>query len=502
MSMNPLPERGTVPPLRSRTTQDDFNTVMEGWLAWFDTLTAQMNEDAIPGINAVIGDINTNLYPYMDEIHLAGANAEAAAASAAAAAEIVAAAAGSEANASQSEANAAVSESNAAKSAAAASQSEAKAAAAETAAVQSAAAAAASETNAAQSATAAAASAVEAAASEASAADSGTAAAASEASAAASALAAAASETNAAASAEEAEAAMGRCEEIEGFLTEGGTAEATPNSMVKRDALGNAAFNAPVNPLDAANRQWTLEEIGAAKTPPDGTNIVLDGGGYLNLSPAVQDKLDTIGTETFPGCVMMYSGDFSGKNPVVNGVVQNGWWLCDGTNGTPNLVNKFVRGTNAAGVGGSGGADTGSFSVTIGDGGSHSHTAAASAATVSTIAAHTHSVPGGNTTAVTLALSQIPSHTHALPIGVWSILSNGGTQNFTALGSGITSNASGGGGSHQHTFQSGTSGAGGEHKHTLSGNLTTSTQAAHAHSAYGSVATVPAYYSLAYIMKK
>lgn len=92
MSIKNLPVRGTVPPLRSKTTADDFNAVMEGWLTWFDALTAQMNADTIPGVNTLITDINTNLYPYMDDIRQVKPNADAAKASAGAAAKSAAAA--------------------------------------------------------------------------------------------------------------------------------------------------------------------------------------------------------------------------------------------------------------------------------------------------------------------------------------------------------------------------------------------------------------------------
>ena len=105
MSIDTLPERGTVPPLRSQTTQDDFNAVMESWLTWFDTLTAQMNDNTIPGFNTIIEDVSTNLYPHMETILQAGPNADAAAASAAAAAGSEAAAEASETHTAEMEAH-------------------------------------------------------------------------------------------------------------------------------------------------------------------------------------------------------------------------------------------------------------------------------------------------------------------------------------------------------------------------------------------------------------
>lgn len=53
--------------------------------------------------------------------------------------------------------------------------------------------------------------------------------------------------------------------------------------------------------------------------------------------------------ESFPvGAIIMYDGSF------VNNVTMKGWYICDGNNGTPNLVNKFIRSEAVSGnVGGS-----------------------------------------------------------------------------------------------------------------------------------------------------
>jgi hypothetical protein len=45
----------------------------------------------------------------------------------------------------------------------------------------------------------------------------------------------------------------------------------------------------------------------------------------------------------------------------VNNSTLPGWYKCDGSNGTPNLVNKFVRGGATAGS--TGGADSRPFSI-------------------------------------------------------------------------------------------------------------------------------------------
>ncbi len=88
--------------------------------------------------------------------------------------------------------------------------------------------------------------------------------------------------------------------------------------------------------------------------------------------------------------------------------IPQGWAICDGTRGTPDLRLKFLRGATVAGDGGDG-VDHGDTSVAS----DHSHTAVASGA-------HTHSViyvqTGGQVThSVYGHLSDIADHTHTVP---------------------------------------------------------------------------------------
>lgn len=142
------------------------------------------------------------------------------------------------------------------------------------------------------------------------------------------------------------------------------------------------------------------------------------------------------------GIICMWSGLLAN--------IPSGWVLCDGLNGTPNLLAKFIKGvaTSATNPGTTGGAAT------------HTHDVTGSA--------HTHGLSG---------------HTHGLPAttGV-----NGGTQ-VVQSGTGVTVAA----GTHNHGL-GGSTDSGGSGTTESGGSWTvTSTSAS----------SEPAYYALAYIMK-
>ena len=143
------------------------------------------------------------------------------------------------------------------------------------------------------------------------------------------------------------------------------------------------------------------------------------------------------------GVILLWSGSI--------GSIPSGWNLCDGTNGTPDLRNRFVV---AAGdtyaVGATGGAD----SVTL---------------DASQMPAHTHTFSGStNTTG---------AHTHTVAAG-----NSGGADNIITTGnarSNDTSYTTSSAGDHSHTFSGTTSSTGGG----------------------GSHENRPPYYALAYIQK-
>lgn len=52
---------------------------------------------------------------------------------------------------------------------------------------------------------------------------------------------------------------------------------------------------------------------------------------------------------TFHGMIMSFSGSFSSEGYPIDsttGVVRKDWHICDGTNGTPDLRDRFIRGAS------------------------------------------------------------------------------------------------------------------------------------------------------------
>ena len=147
------------------------------------------------------------------------------------------------------------------------------------------------------------------------------------------------------------------------------------------------------------------------------------------------------------GVIVLWSGSSAS--------IPSGWSLCDGTNGTPDLRNRFVVGaTSSYAVGATGGASSGTTSAA----GGHNH--------------------GGNAGATTLTLDQIPAHTHSVPAGIQTpphtYIAGGGDAFNSAFTS--TTGSAGGGNSHTHTISSEV-----DHTHTFS--------------------NLPPYYALCYIMR-
>src|ERR1051325_1029282 len=213
------------------------------------------------------------------------------------------------------------------------------------------------------------------------------------------------------------------------------------------------------------------------------------------------------------GIITLWSGNTAN--------VPDGWVLCDGNNGTPDLRDRFVVGAAGAyTVGDTGGAASHTHSVAMGGNatdtaGAHTHSLSGSTDAES---GHTHSINPPSTTT-----SSTGAHTHG-----WGTLQFGRQVDFTgSAGSGgpwiisvfsgssssppfdirFSAGATASSGAHTHTVDiaSFTSAAGSAHSHTLAG-ASAASAGAHSHTisfsvTSGSADSRPPYYALCYIMK-
>ena len=176
----------------------------------------------------------------------------------------------------------------------------------------------------------------------------------------------------------------------------------------------------------------------------------LDG---LTATTAQMNTLATGGGVIPSGGIIMWSGAVS--------AIPTGWVLCNGSNSTPDLRNRFVVGAGSTyAVNATGGADSVSLST-------------------ANLPAHSHSFSGSGTT------STIGNHTHG---NVANPLMNDNGRDGDA-GSNST-------GLNEADRLGGTTGAAGSHNHTFSVSGTTgNTGSGSSHE------NRPPYYALAYIMK-
>ena len=266
--------------------------------------------------------------------------------------------------------------------------------------------------------------------------------------------------------------------------------------------------------------------LGTAATLNVGTganNIVqLNGSAQL---PAVDGSLLT-GIEGVPaGIISLWSGSVAS--------IPSGWVICNGSNGTPDLRDRFVVGAGSSyAVGDLGGSNA----ITLTEANLPGHTHAVSGSTASD-GAHTHNLSAntgasgdhshnfntntGNSGdhAHNGSTSNTGSHSHGFFYG-----GGDGNQQAGFLGGGFSninpSNAviqSGGAhshnfttanaGTHSHNFNANT-GNSGNHTHTVTGTAASAGAHTHTFSVTSSVTgsgtaheNRPPYYALAYIMK-
>lgn len=189
---------------------------------------------------------------------------------------------------------------------------------------------------------------------------------------------------------------------------------------------------------------------------------------FPNISGPVTASQSALNSPIPSGIIAMWSGSLLS--------VPSGWLLCDGTAGTPNLIDRFIVGAGSAYAVSATGGSTGTSAA-----GGHTHTEVAAGS-------HNHTGVVGNTA---LTLDQMPSHTHSTAIKFETDIAGGGTRDglvtstFTSDGtSSYTTTSAGSGDAHNHTIDTD-----GSHSHTINA------VGDHSHT------VTPPYYALAYIMK-
>lgn len=161
------------------------------------------------------------------------------------------------------------------------------------------------------------------------------------------------------------------------------------------------------------------------------------------------------------------------------GSIPPGWKVCDGTNGTPNLRDKFIAGAGLSyAVGSQGGLAT--VTLTTAQLPTHSHPV--TLAGTDAQGSHTHPV----------SLSTVGNHTHPFSPSRGVRIGPGYTSQ--AGWSGATLNPIGSVPAHTHT--SSNLPAGGDHTHTVSLSLANTSGGGNAHE------NRPPYFALLYLMKE
>lgn len=173
------------------------------------------------------------------------------------------------------------------------------------------------------------------------------------------------------------------------------------------------------------NDDHEITGLGTAATANLGVNTgevpVVQGNGKLP-SEVIPDAIPS-------GCILMWSGSVA--------TIPAGWFLCDGTNGTPDLRNRFIVGAGSTyNPGDTGGAD--SVTLTEAQIPAHSHTGS-----TNSTGSHDHGARRAvNEGGGVFGFSMFPNQTVQSTSG---LIDTAGAHSHT-----LTINNTGGGGSHEN----------------------------------------------------
>ncbi len=160
------------------------------------------------------------------------------------------------------------------------------------------------------------------------------------------------------------------------------------------------------------------------------------------------DQITVISSTNVPvGGIIMFDGFTAG--------IPSNWNICDGANGTPDLTDKFIRGTaSEANIGNAGGSDTASMPNHRHTGGAHTHTASHNhTGSSNSTGAHTHTVSSYSTTrsqgtynatpiatllkdTATRTTSNTGSHSHSITVNTKSLTTSSAGGVYTSYESG------------------------------------------------------------------
>jgi len=263
-------------------------------------------------------------------------------------------------------------------------------------------------------------------------------------------------------------------------------------------------------------------------TQGSGGNVTIPSGGttalYCDGAGAGAAVINVTPPGVPSGAILAWSGSIA--------TIPAGFVICDGTNSTPDLRDRFIVGAGTTyAVDATGGANTVTLATTEIPG--HTHTVSGTTASdgahthnvsgnTSNTGAHTHNVSGNtsNTGAHTHSgsTSNTGAHTHSISGSQdRGTINPGGGDGVAPFFSVATGTGSAGAhshnfntnsdGAHSHTL-SGTADSAGDHSHTISG--TTDSAGAHTHTFSTTSGSTgggsahenrPPFYALAYIMK-
>ena len=245
-----------------------------------------------------------------------------------------------------------------------------------------------------------------------------------------------------------------------------GTTPISPNLSAL--TIGGTAVTASVtelNVLDGASVTTAdLTKLGSVTASATELNYV--DGVTSNIQAQINSVIAAAAGENIvpSGGIIMWSGSTAS--------IPAGWFLCNGSNGTPDLRNRFVVGAGGAyAVDATGGAD--SVTLSTSEMPAHSH-----AGSTNSAGSHTHTGSTNTTGAHTHTVGQygdfIRTTTSVMAAGYEPAQSNVSTSSAGNHSHSLSTDAAG---SHTHTVSVGNTGGGASHENR------------------------PPYYALAYIMK-